>query len=45
MERKEIGGMPDMVTRFEPLGLFTLLLREVWGLPQGKPETRQQMVE
>jgi hypothetical protein len=36
MERKKwIGGMPDMVTQFEPLGFFIPLLREVWGLPQG----------
>jgi len=36
MERKKwIGGVRDMVTRFETLGLFTLLLREVCGLPQG----------
>jgi len=41
MEGKNwIGGMPDMVTRFETLGLFTLLLREVCGLPQGKARNK-----
>jgi hypothetical protein len=46
MERKKwIGGMPDMVTQFEPLDFSACYCVKSGVYRKGKPETRQQMVE